>query len=66
MNLQFLANDKGKVTLVQISLKYWQELECKAQAYDMAISIQNGLKEVALIENGELKPKSFTDLLNEL
>ena len=66
MNVQFLANDKGKVTAVQVPLKDWKELERKATAYDMAESIRNGLKEVELIEKGELKPKSFEDLLNEL
>lgn len=65
MNVQFLANDKGKITAVQVPLKDWKELERKAKAYDMAESIRNGLKEVELIEKGEIKPKSFTDLLNE-
>jgi hypothetical protein len=66
MNVQFLANDKGKVTAVQLPLKDWKELERKAEAYDVAASIRNGLKEVELIEKGELKPKSFEDLMNEL
>ena len=66
MNVQFLANDKGKVTAVQLPLKDWKELERKAEAYDMEASIRNGLEEVELIEKGELKPKSFEDLLNEL
>jgi hypothetical protein len=66
MNVQFLANDKGKITAVQVPLKDWKELERKAQAYDMAESIRKGLKEVELIEKGEIKPKSFEDLLNEL
>lgn len=66
MNVQFLANDKGKVTAVQMPLKDWKELERKAEAYDVAASIRNGLKEVELIEKGELKPKSFEDLINEL
>jgi hypothetical protein len=66
MNIQFLANDKGKITAVQVPLKDWKELERKAQAYDMAESIRKGLKEVELIEKGEIKPKSFEDLLNEL
>jgi hypothetical protein len=66
MGPRFLANDKGKITMVQVPLKYWQELIRKAQAYDRAVSIQKGLEEVALIEKGELKPKSFADLLEEL
>ena len=65
MNVQFLANDKGKITAVQLPLKDWKELERKAEAYDIAASIRNGLKEVELIEKGELKSKSFEDLLNE-
>lgn len=66
MNVQFVANDKGKVTAVQVSLKDWKELERKVKAYDMAESIRKGLKEVELIEKGEVKPKPLTDLLNEL
>ena len=66
MNVQFLANEKGKVTAVQLPLKDWKELERKAEAYDLAASIRTGLKEVESIEKGELKPKSLEDLLNEL
>jgi hypothetical protein len=66
MNVQFLANDRGKVTAVQVPLKDWKELERKAQAYDMAESIRKGLEEVELIEKGAIQPKSFEDLLNEL
>lgn len=66
MNVQFLANDKGKVTAVQLPLKDWKELERKAKAYDLAESIRKGLEEVELIEKGAIKPKSLEDLLDEL
>jgi hypothetical protein len=66
MNVQFLANDRGKVTAVQVPLKDWKEIERKAQAYDMAESIRKGLEEVELIEKGAIQPKSFEDLLNDL
>lgn len=66
MNVKFLISSKAKVISVQLPLKDWKELERKAEAYDMATSIRNGLKEVELIEQGKLKPKSFEDLLNEL
>ena len=38
----------------------------KAGAFDMANSIRQGLKEVELIENGQLKAKTSDELLNEL
>ncbi|GGC16185.1 hypothetical protein [Dyadobacter sediminis] len=66
MNIQFLANNQGKITAVQLPIKDWKELERKAEAYDLAASIRTGLKEVELIEKGEVKPKSLEDLLNEL
>lgn len=66
MNIQFLANNQGKITAVQLPIKDWKELERKAEAYDLAASIRTGLKEVELIEKGEIKPKSLEDLLNEL
>ncbi|KAA6437907.1 hypothetical protein FEM33_19075 [Dyadobacter flavalbus] len=66
MNIQFLANNQGKITAVQLPIKDWKELERKAEAYDLAASIRTGLKEVELIEMGEVKPKSLEDLLNEL
>lgn len=36
MNIQFVSNKKGKIKAVQVSLKEWQDIERKLEAYDLA------------------------------
>ena len=66
MDVQFVSDNKGKIKAVQVALKDWKALALKAEAFDMATSIRQGLKEVGLIETGQLKPKFLEELLNEL
>lgn len=66
MNVQFLPDHWGNVIAVQLLIKDWKKLERKVKAYDLAASIQIGLKETELIEKGEIKLKSLEDLLNEI
>ena len=66
MDIQFVSDKKGKLKAVQVSLKKWQDIERKLEAYDLAESIKVGYKEMKQIERGELKAKSFVDFINEL
>ncbi len=66
MDVQFVADNKGKIKAVQVALKDWKALTKKAEAFDIANSIRQGLKEVELIESGQLKAKTLDELLNEL
>lgn len=66
MDIQFVSDDKGKVKAVQVGLKDWKTLTKKAEAFDVANSIRQGLKEVELIESGQLKAQTLEDFLNEL
>lgn len=66
MDIQFVSDNKGKVKAVQVSLKDWESITKKAEAFDIANSIRQGLKEIELIESGQLKAKSMDKLLNEL
>ncbi len=66
MDIQFVSDNKGKVKAVQVSLEDWESITKKAEAFDIANSIRQGLKEVELIESGQLKAKSMDKLLNEL
>lgn len=66
MDIQFVSDRKGKLKAVQVSLKEWQDIERKLEAYDLAESIKAGYKEMKRIERGELKAKRFEDLINEL
>ena len=66
MDVQFVSDNKGKIKAVQVGLKDWKELKKKADAFDVANSIRQGLKEVELIESGQLKSKTLDELLNEL
>lgn len=66
MDIQFVADQKGKVKAVQVAIKDWKEITKKAEAFDIANSIRQGLKEVELIESGQLKAQTLDELLNEL
>jgi len=60
LNVQFLANDKGKITAVISAAKFGKR-ERKVKAYDLA-SIRQGLKEVELIEGNETQiPDRFIE-----
>jgi len=66
MDVQFVSDNKGKIKAVQLPLKDWKELKKKADAFDVSNSIREGLKEVELIESGQLRAKTLDELLNEL
>lgn len=63
MDIQFVADQKGKVKAVQVAIKDWKEITLKAEAFDVANSIRQGLKEVELIESGQLKAQTLDELL---
>ena len=66
MSLQYIANEQGEVTSVQMPIEEWQEFARKAEAFDIAQNIRQGFKEAQQIERGELKAQSITSLLDEL
>lgn len=66
MSLPYLLDEDNKKVAVLLKMKDWLEAEKKIKAYDIALSIMRGLKEVEQIETGKLKPKDTHDLLNEL
>lgn len=66
MDIQFISDRKGKLKAVQVSLKEWQNIERKLEAYNLAESIKAGYEEMKRIERGELKAKRFEDFVNEL
>lgn len=66
MDVQFVSDNKGKIKAVQVGLKDWKTLTKKVEAFDVANSIRQGLKEVELIQSGHLKAQTLEDFLNEL
>ena len=66
MSLQYIANEQGEVTSVQMPIEEWQEVARKVEAFDIAQSIRQGFKEAGQIERGELKAQSIESLLDEL
>ncbi len=66
MSVQYLANENGHVTAVQITLKEWKVIERKVKAFDIADNIRKGLEEADKIAKGEIKAKNIEELLNEL
>jgi hypothetical protein len=66
MNVQFLSNEKGKVTAVQVPIKDWKELERKINTLEVVNSIKKGLKEAEQIKKGEIKAKTIWEVLDEL
>jgi hypothetical protein len=66
MNVQFLSNEKGRVTAVQVPIKDWKELERKINTLEVVNSIKKGLKEAEQIRKGEIKAKTIWEVLDEL
>lgn len=77
MKLQLLQDTKGKVTGVFIPINDWKELKKQYQGLEVLEyeeptrekilqELKEAIVELGLIEQGKLKARSATELLNEL
>lgn len=77
MNLQYISDNKGKVTGVYIPIQEWESLKSKFEGLEEAeiaepskdeilYGLQQAVEEMNLIKKGKLKARDARDLLNEL
>lgn len=77
MNLQYISDNKGKVTGVYIPIQEWEGLKSKFEGLEEAEiaepskeeilhGLQRAVEEMNLIKKGKLKARDARDLLNEL
>lgn len=77
MGLQIIQDSKGKATGVYIPIKVWEELkkeyrDLEALEYEeptkeqILQEIKEAVKELKLVEQGKLKARPASELLNEL
>lgn len=77
MNLQYISDNKGKVTGVYIPIQEWEGLKSKFEGLEEAEiaepskeeilhGLQQAVEEMNLIKKGKLKARDARDLLNEL
>lgn len=66
MEVQYLTNERGKKTAVQISLRQWQQIEKDLHKLDVLQSLQQAFHEMQLHEQGKLTTPTTQQLLAEL
>jgi hypothetical protein len=68
LKLQYLTDEKGDKSAVQIPIKEWiifmREVEKYRKYTNFYKGIENAMKEVYNIEKGNKKPQSLSEFLN--
>lgn len=70
MQLQYLNDQDGKVTAVQVPIEDWNKLERRIKKYEQAFQIKEDLaaafEEVKQMRDGKIPKQTLSDFLNEL
>ena len=70
MQLQYLNDQKGNLTAVQIPIEDWKKLEKKIKKYEQAFQMKEDLtaafEEVQQMRVGKIPKQTLSDFLNEL
>ena len=66
MHVQYVTNEKGKKTAVQISLKQWQELQKGIKQLELFDELKQAFSEMEKHGKGELKTPTTKQLLAQL
>lgn len=70
VQLQYLNDQQGNLTAVQIPIEEWKKLEKKIKKYEQAFKVKEDLtaafEEVKQMRAGAIPKQSLTDFLNEL
>jgi len=68
--IQYLQNEKGKRTAVQIPIKEWEAIQkkpCHDKEYnELKKSLTQAFKEVKLMQEGKLPERTLQEVLDEL
>ena len=63
MHIQYVTDEKGKKTGVQLSLKQWQELQKSVKKLEVFEDLKQAFKEMEAHSKGKLKSPTTKQLL---
>ena len=66
MHVQYVTNEKGKKTAVQITLKEWQELQKGIKKLELLDELKQAFAEMDQHSKGKLKTPTTKQLLSQL
>ena len=66
MQIQYLTDEKGKKTAVQLSLKQWQDLQKSVKKLEVFEDLKQAFKEMDAHAKGKLKTPTTKELLAQL
>ena len=66
MRVQYVTNEKGKKTAVQITLKEWQELQKGIKKLELFDELKRAFAEMEQHSQGKLKTPTTKQLLSQL
>lgn len=66
MQIQYVTDEKGKKTAVQLSLKQWNELQKSVKKLEIFEDLKQAFKEMEAHSKGKLKTPTTKQLLARL
>lgn len=66
MEVQYLTNENGKKTAVQISLSKWRQIKKDLHKLDVLHSLQQAFHEMKECEAGRLQPLTTDEIMSQL
>ena len=66
MHVQYVSNEKGQKTAVQIPLKQWESIKKEIKKLEVFEDLKNALNEMKQYKEGEITTPTIEALLSEL
>lgn len=70
LQIQYLNDQEGNLTAVQVPIEDWKKLEKKLEKYEQAFRVKEDLiaafEEVKQMRAGKIPKQTLSDFLNEL
>jgi len=66
MHIQYVTDEKGKKTAVQLSLKQWNDLQKSMKKMELFDDLKQAFKEMEAMRKGKLKSPTTKELLAQL
>lgn len=66
MDVQYVTDEKGKKTAIQLSLKQWKELQRGIKKLELFEELKQAFKDMEQHQKGNLKTPTTKQLLSQL
>ena len=66
MQIQYVTDEKGKKTAVQLSLKQWKDVQKSMKKMELFEELKQAFKEMEAMKKGKLKSLTTKELLAQL